>query len=539
VLYSNNMPHSSNWGSVVVALSLLGCGGDEGPRGADGTSDTQGRVTYHRDVRPLLERHCSGCHTEGGIGAFSVAFDEREWQDGAPAWAALAVSAVETRTMPPWMPAEGCRDIDPSRRLSDAEIAVFTGWRDAAFAVGQVADYVAPVIDRFSLSEPTLVVQGADAYTPRADVSDDYRCFILPQVFEQESYLIATTVEPDAIDQVHHVILFSADAAAVRAAAELDGAEAGPGYTCYGSPKVSAANIGGWVPGQVPNVTPEGSARVLPAQSQIIMQVHYNNDHVADETIEADRTRAKLWLLKDGDKPKYRITTVPLANTEILIPVEDDVVQTKTFSAPLEGTIVGVLPHMHQLGKRISVSFESGGDEQCVIDIPAWDFHWQQGYRFSESAFLEVKRGDSFELTCVYDNAKGDGVVRWGEGTSDEMCLNYLEVRTPFAGPTLEEACPTYHACIDACAENDAGCLRGCSAQTPECIACTSPGIARCAPGYCPSEGLAVQGCVRDCMGDQGCVRTMCGELYDAFFLCMEPALREGTCDTALASCGT
>ena len=53
----------------------VGCSGDDDvttPTGGDGTDDTttQTGPTYHRDVAPIFNQKCTGCHQEGGIGPF-------------------------------------------------------------------------------------------------------------------------------------------------------------------------------------------------------------------------------------------------------------------------------------------------------------------------------------------------------------------------------------------------------------------------------------------------------------------------------------
>lgn len=543
-------------GSVIVCVSaLFGCNASNvaGSRGEmDGAAGGQSAaLTFHGDVRPLIETHCASCHREGGVAPFALGYDEAEWKDGVAAWAPAAVEAVKTRAMPPWMPDPECRDYAHSRRLSDEQVAVFTGWADAGFALGEVDSYRAPKdAEDSTLGEPTVTLKPEQAYTPSTARDDDYRCFLLPTTFDTESYLVATDVTPGARKHVHHVILYTVDAAGATRAQELDAAEDGQGYTCFGGPGVERSqNVGGWVPGMVPNIAPQDSARVLAKGARIIMQVHYNTSGVAKgETAEADQTSARLWLMPEGKVPSYRINTIPLAHTGIQIAAGDaNSVQTKTFNVPASGTIVGVLPHMHTLGKSIEVMRED--DDACLVRVKDWDFHWQQGYRFTDEAFLEVERGQQLKLTCVYDNSGARSShaghdadadhepvdVRWGEGTADEMCLNYIELRTPF-GRTLESECPTYHACVAACSAADALCIAGCTTASDGCRQCTGAALATCAAGRCESEGLALQACNGACGKD--CAPGTCKAEAEAFFACMEPALRDGSCDQALSRCG-
>lgn len=540
---------------ALICVLLAACGGEggsaSGPGGGDGgLGGSVSGLTFQRDVRPLIEAHCSSCHQPGGIGPFVLGYDPEEWKDGTPTWAAGAVAAVESRHMPPWKPDPACREYDHSRRLSDEQVAVFSAWRDAGFQLGDEADYKAPQLEQSGLGEPTLTLMPAEPYTPSITSKDDYRCFLLPGTFDEESYLVGTDVQPGARRHVHHVILYTVDQASVAETEALDAAEPGPGYTCYGGPGVGGSqNVGGWVPGMVPSVTPEDSARVIKKGTRLIMQIHYNTSAVAEgEKPDEDLTGARLWLLPEGKVPSYRITTVPLANTDILIKAGDpESTQVKTFNVPASGTIVGVLPHMHTLGARIEVVREA--DEACLVRIPEWDFHWQQGYRFAKDAFLDVTSGDRLTLTCVYDNSgaashadHSDAAdhtepvdVRWGEGTADEMCLNYIELRTPF-GRSLKDACPDYRSCLAACDEGDTLCIAKCGNTTESCRECVTAGLTACAPGRCEAEGLALQSCRSMC--GQDCAASTCLPQVQAFFLCMEPSLRDGSCDPVLDTCG-
>ncbi len=542
-------------GFALASLGALGgCNTTEvaGSRGNADVTDSEAALTFHRDVRPLIETHCSSCHRENGIGSFVLGYDEDEWQDGMAPWAPAVVDAVKTRMMPPWKPDPACRDYAHSRRLSDAEVAVFTDWAAAGYLEGKPGDYkAAPAGADSELGAPSLTLAPQEEYTPDAKLADDYRCFLLPTQFEQESYLIGTDITPGARRHVHHVILYTVDAGGVADAEALDAAQAGPGYACFGGPGVGRSqNVGGWVPGMVPNVTPADSARVLPVGTRLIMQVHYNTGGLAaGEEPDADKTSASLWLMPKGKVPSYRIATIPLAHTGIQIAARDEnSVQTKTFSVPAGGTIVGVLPHMHTLGKSIEVV--RADDDACLVRIPDWDFHWQQGYRFTDQAFLEVERGDRLKLTCVYDNSGARGHsgydaetgehtepvdVRWGEGTAAEMCLNYIELRTPFAR-TLAQECPSYSECIAACGAGEALCIAACTGATPGCRQCTSPALGRCAVGRCEEVGLALQSCNGACGSE--CPAGSCKAELEAFFACMEPGLRDGSCDAVFATCG-
>lgn len=80
---------------------------------------------------------------------------------------------------------------------------------------------------------------------------------------------------------------------------------------------------------------------------------------------------------------------------------------------------MGWAPHTHTRGRQITVT----ADNACLVNVPSWDFNWQQLYLFQTP--LVLKAGVRLKLSCTWTNSS-DKIVRWGEGTDDEMCLNYF-----------------------------------------------------------------------------------------------------------------
>jgi hypothetical protein len=67
-----------------------------------------------------------------------------------------------------------------------------------------------------------------------------------------------------------------------------------------------------------------------------------------------------------------------------------------------------------------------GPEVQILLDIPAWDFHWQGSYLYETP--IPVRAGDAVRISCVWDNTQETPprYILWGEGTQDEMCLGAL-----------------------------------------------------------------------------------------------------------------
>jgi hypothetical protein len=284
-----------------------------------------------------------------------------------------------------------------------------------------------------------------EAYTPSppAGGQDDYRCFVIPWPAQptQTTYVTGFRAVPGDAQTVHHVIAFLAAPNQVAKVQQLDAAEPGPGYTCFGGAGAPVkGSIGGWAPGSLGADLPPGIGLPVEAGSAIVLQLHYNSH---GGTPGADRTAIELKLDGTVARPGR---VVPFLNpawpqgSGMTIPAnEPDVAHSFTADpTPLLGEIeiFSAALHMHTLGTRGSLNLQrADGTRSCLLQIDDWDFHWQGSYGFTRSEIL--RQGDKLALECRWDNSPAnqpmiDGkprpptTVTWGEGTSDEMCLAFL-----------------------------------------------------------------------------------------------------------------
>jgi hypothetical protein len=401
---------------VVVAVALTGClqpaSDVDAGRPEVKTLPDGGTATWHRDALKVSRAHCEGCHVAGGIAPFSM-----ETYDAVKNRAPQIANAVKERRMPPWMPNEACgMSYRDERKLTQAEIDVFTAWAAGGAVEGDPKD-APPKVTQQALDWVDTALVPPVAYTPSATLVDDYHCFLLDPKLTTGQSVIGYEVKPGVRNEVHHVLLYAVDAAEAKAA---DDKEAGEGWTCFGASGIGQAElIGGWVPGSGAVRYPSGTGISIAAGKVLAMQIHYNTSVAVRQP---DATTIELQFARTGVTPAVLI---PLLDPSFSIPPNAMGYTPSNHPRPFPNdTIVdlklwGVLPHMHQKGKRIMVN----GPKGCLIDIPQWDFHWQQQYFFK--APMVAKRGEKAELTCTWDNPTSKSVT-WGEGTDDEMCLAYL-----------------------------------------------------------------------------------------------------------------
>jgi mono/diheme cytochrome c family protein len=421
---------------AAAAASAGGAAGCGGGGGGGGSAAQSGPKLFYRDVQPILQQHCQGCHNPQGFAPFSLVT-----YDDAKSYATVMAGTTANRIMPPWPPRAGCGDFQDPRVLTDDQIAAIGAWASAGAPAGNPKDappVVAPA--GANLGPPSLTLDPGGDYHADATLTDDYRCFLVDPALTSQKDLIGFDIHPGAPNSVHHVLLFSIPASSVAAAKAMDAAGAGLGWSCFGASGVSGAQtIGGWVPGAGAAPFPPSTGIPLQPGIGIVMQIHYNLAVQKDVT---DRTTADLFFAATPvDKPAL---IVPLTNTSFVIPAgtkSQTVTAETTIPTNTAAVLWGVVPHMHLHGTEIKVEiFHTDGSSDCAIDIPTWNFHWQQFYYYQQP--LLGLPGDAVRLSCTYDNSAEDQPVfngvklapadlHWGEKTTDEMCLSYFYLTAP------------------------------------------------------------------------------------------------------------
>lgn len=400
-----------------------------------------GEVTYAKEISRILQGKCQQCHRPNDIAPFTLStFDE------AVAWAEDIKRVVTVGTMPPWKPVAGHGEFRDNFSLLDQEKRDLLAWIANGTPMGDPADMPEATPDKgdWSLGEPDLTVRMLEPFTPVRG-KDTYRCFVLPTGLDEDKYVSAVDVVPGNRASVHHVILYLD---ATGKAEELDAAEEGPGYNCLGGPGTPIAGnlsladlgnlasnltytLGGWAPGTRAHHLPDGTGIALSKRARIVMQVHYYSAVSRDP----DQTRVGIYFSKN--RVQKSMFFLPLVQQRLNIP-PDKADHVETYSLPipllLDHKVVNIFPHMHLLGKEISVDMVRGGVTTPFIKIDQWDFNWQGPYTFMNQQ--SVPAGSTLRLSCKYDNTVNNPRnpsnptkrVTWGEGTEDEMCVAFLGI---------------------------------------------------------------------------------------------------------------
>ncbi len=405
-----------------------------------------GAVTFYKDVAPILNAHCVVCHRTGEVGPFSLTTFAQ-----ARRWATDIKEYTGNKQMPPWSAAGGL-PMQGERKLTPAEIGTLAAWVDAETPEGDPKD--APKMPEFGSDgwrhgKPDLILTAGDDFRLGGSGSDLFRVFVVPTKLIENKWVIGYDVKPGNPRVVHHTLHYFDTTGAGR---ELEAKQQakdngkilldrGPGYTVgMGVGFVPPANkhgetpkfggIGGWAPGQMPQLVPQGAGWLLPKDADFLIQTHYHRNG----QFATDRTQVGLYFAKAPvEQPWQTLIINGLKQWDKIPAGKADHPARGAIFLHTDCVLHNVLPHMHLLGKSVSVVMTPpGGKPVTLIDIPAWDYRWQETYWFKEP--ITAKAGTKLEVRAIYDNSasnpnnptKPPRNVSYGEETTDEMLFVFF-----------------------------------------------------------------------------------------------------------------
>jgi peroxiredoxin len=388
------------------------------PRGCLITRDDRpisaANVTYAKDISRILQKRCQECHRAGEVAPFAL-----DSYDDAVEHSAMIKEVVIQRRMPPWHADPRYGKFTNDRRLTQDEIDRIVEWTDAGTPLGEKSELPPPreYARGWQIGKPDLVFQLRKEVKVPATGTVPYRYYVVPTNLKEDVWVQAAEARPGNPAVVHHIIVFYRDPNGLATDGQLE-----EGHLC------------GTAPGDPPLVLPPGVARLLPAGSDLIFQMHYTPN--GKET--TDRSRVGLILYKGpkgekNAKPKWSAKTRPIMNTMFRIPAGDSHYRVESaYRFPEDATIYQLMPHMHWRGKDFlyELKFPDGRTE-TLLSVPQYDFGWQNTYRLERP--ITVPKGSTLHCVAHFDNSKDNPAnpdpkkaVRWGDQTWEEMMIGWV-----------------------------------------------------------------------------------------------------------------
>lgn len=381
-------------------------------------------VTFNKDVLPILQKNCQGCHRPGELAPMSFL----SYSETRP-WAKAMKQAVVTKKMPPWFAEKGHFAND--RTLTDDEISTLARWADNGAPEGDPKDKPAPLAfqDGWNI-QPDLIVEMPKEFQVAASGTINYQNFLVKVTFPEDRWVVAAEMRPGNPKVVHHGRVIVRPPTSTWMAKAVPGEPYEEGSDGMGGARAGTDLLGKYNPGLgAQSFEVDGSAKFIPKGSDLVFNLHYT----AVGTPQTDRSKVGLVFAKHPPKLRYWMSPGTPAAFNLVIPAGDsnaEVVSEVTIG--VDGArLVYIQPHLHLRGKdyEIRLTYPTGETETLFKGV--WDFNWQVGYQLAKP--VPVPKGTKILAIAHYDNSINNKfnpdptkTVWWGDQNWDEMQSGFL-----------------------------------------------------------------------------------------------------------------
>jgi hypothetical protein len=398
------------------------------------------RVTFSRDIAPIVFRYCAPCHHSGEAGPFPLLT-----YGDLKSHARQIADITSKRLMPPWLPSTEGVAFEEDSHLSDEQIGLFQKWIADGTSEGNTAEL--PAAPKFSsgwqLGKPDLILQATSPFTVPASGSDVYWNFIFREpVGSSSRFVKAIEIHPGDKRLVHHANLLVDRTQSARREEKSPGSGfAGMELQIESEAFDPDGHFLFWKPGSPPIVEPPGLALRLDAENDLVLNTHLQPSGKAEPVqptigiyfTNQPATKFPILLQLEND----RALDIPAG--------EKDFVVSDQFTLPEEVELLGIYPHAHYLCRdMVAIARFPGGAEKTLLHIPRWDLNWQAVFRLAQPE--KLPRGTTIVMRYRYDNSAENLAnpnnppqrVRAGNRAADEMAHLWLQVIPTAAMDSLD-----------------------------------------------------------------------------------------------------
>lgn len=404
-------------------------------------------VNYHADIAPILRKNCVTCHRAGQVGPMPLT----SYAEVSP-YAKMIAYVTETGLMPPFIANAPQGVFKDEKHLSAEEIGLFKKWLESGLSEGKPPGEKQVKIPPPApfLTEYDTVIGMTENFEQYGVYYDQFRVFVLPTDFAEDKIITATEFVPGSPNIVRGCSISADRSDRVRAWDEWD-----PQYGYYSFGELGfvpeESRFYNWYPGKTDVHFPEGTGRILPAGTKLLLHIHYGPTGVP----QRDSSHIRLQF---ADRPPAQIIrTFPLinpanlTNDTFLLPAGAVTRMHASFTLPFDTEIFGLQPHAHFLAQEWEIfAVLPGRNTEVLFKTEEWDFHHKQKFTYRRPKILPA--GTVIHALTTYDNTAANlfnpneppRTMTWGKRMYEEMFLVFFDV-APAARNTFDNLQILYH----------------------------------------------------------------------------------------------
>lgn len=368
-------------------------------------------ISYAKDIAPLIQQKCFGCHSPGNIGP--IKFTSHQKVSGN---ADMIQEVLLARRMPPWHADRHHGSFSNDSSLTVSEARLLLRWIEQGAPRGDGPDPLetaAAPDSGWALGKPDAILSLPKVEEIPATGVLDYRHIKVPVPFAEDTWVKGVVCKPDNKRVVHHIIV------RVREAGQ-------------NGDNPDDAFLIGWAPGAPELFFPDGTGKLIKKGSVLDFEMHYTTSGRE----EKDQSQIGLYLHRSP--PAMTLKTHAAYNLEFEVPPGNAHANfSATYAFAKEGILFDMSPHMHMRGQWFK--FEAlypNGDKELLLSVPEYDFKWQHTYRLTTPKRMPA--GTWILCTGGFDNsARKPGnpnpnvPLHFGEQSFDEMFIGFMSVAEP------------------------------------------------------------------------------------------------------------
>lgn len=396
--------------------------------------DTSTAITWHGSIAQIVHRRCSTCHAIDPVTAPFPLISYHQVVKRAKQIQQVTGSGY----MPPWLPHKSDYAFRNDRSLTPTEKQQLSEWLSSGTPLGianndqsesSISHQASSTSSSWQSGKPDLILKLDAPFQLRADGNELFWNFVLPFPATGKKYVEAVEVQPGNSAAVHHIVGLIDRTGSSRRLSESRGGEGYEGME-FGVAEIPTSPSILWSPGKAPTPAREGLSWAIDSQTDVVLQMHLF------PTGKPERIAPQLGLYFAEHPPTRHAVSIMLEAADIDIPAgEADYAVHAEIKLPVEIELLSVYPHAHYLGKSVQcMATLPDGKKTTLLDIPNWDFNWQDEYQFQSKPLLPA--GTTISMQWTYDNSAGNvrnpnsppERVRLGNSSKDEMGSLMLHV---------------------------------------------------------------------------------------------------------------
>ena len=386
---------------LLALFALMGGAAFFMPVPVAGQTATEPRVTFSKDIAPILQRSCQNCHRPNSLAPMSLLTYE-EVRPFAAAIKRRTGIRSKQGTMPPWYIEKGIgiQNYKNDISLSDEEIAKIAWWADNGAPRGNPAELPPPLKfaegNEWTIGSPDLIVKtppitvkavspdwwGPGGFGETGLTEDRHVAAVEIREVNDSQGKNGNTNTVGGLFIFHHAVM----------TVETPGGLASSGVSS------------GWPiheVGRNADVFNPDSGKLLRAGSRVgfaNVHMHSNGKDTTGHLEIAFKFHPK------GYQPKVTERITPIGTGDIDIRPMEAGKKIEMFHTLTQPTKITVFePHMHAAAVRMCLDAFWGSRSE-TLSCSGYDHSWVRAYQYADDSAPLLPKGTILRITGYYDN---------------------------------------------------------------------------------------------------------------------------------------